>query len=105
VVKLWQAHNSLLLLLLQEERQAAATALVAALVYSQKAYDATHRAKSAQPAGSFDQEAGNRQQRMEECLSCCSPLMVSLPPVSCCICLLEACWQLSVKKHEPFENI
>lgn len=77
MVKLWQAHNSLLLLLLQEERQAAATALVAALVNSQKAYDATHRAKSAQPAGNFDQEAGNRQQRMEECLSCCSPLMVS----------------------------
>lgn len=62
---------------LQEERQSAAEALVTALVDSQKQYDATHRAKSAEPAGSFDQEGGNRQQRMEQCLSCCSPLMVS----------------------------
>jgi hypothetical protein len=60
----------------QEERQAAAEALVAALVDSQKQYDGTHRTKGSVPPGSFDQEAGNRQQRMEECLSCCSPLMV-----------------------------
>lgn len=60
----------------QEERQAAAEALVAALVDSQKQYDGTHRTKGAVPSGNFDQEAGNRQQRMEQCLSCCSPLMV-----------------------------
>jgi hypothetical protein len=60
----------------QEERQAAAEALVTALVDSQKQYDASHRAKGAKPGGSFEQDAGNRQQRMEQCLSCCSPLMV-----------------------------
>lgn len=66
----------LLLLLLQEERQAAAEALVTALVDSQAQHDASHRQKGAKPPGSLDQEGGNRQQRMEDCLSCCSPLMV-----------------------------
>jgi len=65
-------------LLLQQERQAAAEALVAALVDSQAQHDASHRAKNAEPPGSFDQEGGTRQQRMEQCLSCCSPLMVRL---------------------------
>lgn len=62
----------------QAERQAAAEALVAALVDSQKQYDATHRAKGDNPGGTLEQleAGGNRQQRMEECLSCCSPLMV-----------------------------
>lgn len=63
----------------QDEREAAAQALVAALVDSQSQYDEMTRAPDAQPSGNLEHEpVGNRQQRMEQCLDCCSPLMVSL---------------------------
>jgi hypothetical protein len=65
---------------LQDERQAAASSLVQALVDSQKQHESSHMPAGAQPGGTLDmqQEGGNRQQRMEQCLNCCSPLMVSV---------------------------
>ncbi|WIA38355.1 hypothetical protein OEZ86_001688 [Tetradesmus obliquus] len=61
----------------QDARQAAASSLVQALVDSQKQHESSHMPAGAQPGGSLDiqQEGGNRQQRMEQCLNCCSPLM------------------------------
>jgi hypothetical protein len=62
----------------QADRVAAAEALVAALVASQKQFDAKYRAANVQLAGTLEQtEGGSRQQRMEQALSCCSPHMVS----------------------------
>jgi hypothetical protein len=67
------------ILLLQDARQTAANALVLALIDSQKQHEGSHMPADAQPGGSLDlQEGGNRQQRMEQCLNCCSPLMVSV---------------------------
>uniref|UniRef100_A0A383W0H0 Myb-binding protein 1A n=1 Tax=Tetradesmus obliquus TaxID=3088 RepID=A0A383W0H0_TETOB len=61
----------------QDARQAAASSLVQALFDSQKQHESSHMPAGAQPGGSLDiqQEGGNRQQRMEQCLNCCSPLM------------------------------
>ncbi|WIA18061.1 hypothetical protein OEZ85_009542 [Tetradesmus obliquus] len=61
----------------QDARQTAASSLVQALVDSQKQHESSHMPAGAQPGGSLDtqQEGGNRQQRMEQCFNCCSPLM------------------------------
>lgn len=63
----------------QDERESAAKALVEALVNSQQQHDTPQRSADMHPGGSLEQqEGGNRQQRMEQCLNCCSPVMVSL---------------------------